>query len=156
MYDMNYDIMVKCMISYIHLESCSTPGTLARQYKMVCSGTSQYVSYSIQGRTRNLKMVHTSTYQLRKFLWQYILVCTGMYSSCLVPAQYKVVQGGTRWYKMVQCGTNNIMEVHGGARPYENCLNRTGWYVLACTDPYDSIWVCCPAAGFAAAILPGR
>jgi hypothetical protein len=29
------------------------------------------------------------------------------------------------------------MEVHGGTRPYENRLNRTGWYVLACTDPYD-------------------
>jgi hypothetical protein len=69
------------------------------------TGTSQYVPYSIQGRTRNLKMVHTSTYQHRKFLWQYILVCTGMY--CLVPAQYKVVPGGTRWYKMVQGGTNN-------------------------------------------------
>ena len=64
------------------LESC-TPGT--RQYKMVCTGTSQYVHnvpYSIQGRTRNLKMVHTSTYQHGQFLWQYILVCTGMY--CLV------------------------------------------------------------------------
>jgi hypothetical protein len=45
-----------------HLESC-TPGTW--QYKMVCTGTSQYVPYSIQGRTRNLKMVHTSTYQHR-------------------------------------------------------------------------------------------
>ncbi len=145
-----------------HLESC-TPGTLARQYKMVCTGTSQYVPYSIHGRTvtRNLKMVLTSTvtYQHRKFQWQYILVCTGMY--CLVPAQYEVVQGGTRWYKMVQGGTNNDIwrsQVHGGTRPYENRLNRTGWYVLACTDPYDSIWVCCPqaAAGFAAAIPPGR
>jgi hypothetical protein len=45
-----------------HLESC-TPGT--RQYKMVCTGTSQYVPYSIQGHTRNIKMVHTSTYQNR-------------------------------------------------------------------------------------------
>jgi hypothetical protein len=45
-----------------HLESF-TPGT--RQYKMVCTGTSQYVPYSIQGRTRNIKMVHTSTYQHR-------------------------------------------------------------------------------------------
>ncbi len=56
---------------------------------MVCTGTSQYVSYSIQGRSRNLKMVHTSTYQHRKFLWQYIpwLVCTGIIMMyCLVPA----------------------------------------------------------------------
>jgi hypothetical protein len=68
---------------------------------------------------------------------------TSMYR--LVPAQYNVVQGGTRWYKQ------QYMVVHGGtlARLYENRLNRTGWYVLAC-------WVCCPAAGFAAAILPGR
>ena len=101
----------------IHLESC-TPGT--RQYMTVCTGTYQYVPYSVHGSTRNLKMVHTSTYQHRKFLWQYILVCTGMY--CLVPAQYKVVQGGTRWYKMVpwQGGTNNgiwrYMEVQGRTR----------------------------------------
>ncbi len=99
-----------------HLESC-TPGHGTRQYKMVCTqaGTSQYVPYSIQGRTRNLKMVHTRTYRHRSFLWQYILVCFGMY--CLVPAQYKVVQGGTRWYKMVQDGTNNgiwrYMKVQG-------------------------------------------
>ncbi len=85
--------------------------------------------------------VHTSTYQ-------YVLPCT-----C-------TVQGGTRRYMVVQEGTwqynERYMEVHGGTRPYKNLLNGTGWYVLACTDPYDSIWVCCPAAGFAAAILPGR
>ncbi len=93
---------------------------------------------------------------------------------CLVPAQYKVVhiEGGT-W---PVGGTGSLAWVHGstvaimmngiwrytddgGTRPYKNSLNGTGWYVLACTDPYDSIWVlvCCPAAGFAAAaILPGR
>jgi hypothetical protein len=86
----------------------------------------------------------------------------------LVPqaAQYNVVQGGTRWpgykYKpemvLVQGGTNNsiiwrYIEVQGHMILR---LNRTGWYVLACTDPYDSNWVCCPAAGFAAAILPCR
>ncbi len=68
---------------FVHLESC-TPGT--RQYKMVCTGTRQYVPYSIQGHTRNLKMVHTSTYQHRQFLWQYILVCTGMHCLVTVPA----------------------------------------------------------------------
>ncbi len=61
-----------------------------------------------------------------------------------------MVQDGTRWYKQ------QYIEVHGGTRLYENRLNRTGWYVLACTDPYNSIWVCCLAAGFVAAILPGR
>ncbi len=89
--------------------------------------------------------VHTGMY------W-YVLSCT-----C-------TVQGGTRWYKVVQDGTTlarwykqQYMEVQGGTRPYENSLNPTGWYIRACTDPYDSIWVCrCPAAGFAAAILPGR
>jgi hypothetical protein len=108
-----------------HLESC-TPGT--RQYKMVCTGTSQYVPYSIQGCTKNLKMVHTSTYQHRKFLWQYILVCTGMY--CLVPAQYKVVQGGTRWYKVVQTtiygGTWRYKAVRESFKSYR--LVRTGMY----------------------------
>ncbi len=94
--------------------------------------------------------VHTGMY------W-YALPCTSE-SGC-------TVQGGTRWYKMVQDSTRWYkqwyMEVHGDTRPYENLLNRTGWYVLACTDPYDSIWVCCPAAGFAqfnfaAAILLSR
>ncbi len=117
----------------MHLESY-TPGT--RQYKMVCTGTSQYVPYSIQGSTRNLKMpvVHTShgTYQHRQFLWQYILVCTGMY--CLVPAQYKVVQGGTRWYKMVQNGTNDGIwrhmdsEIQGSTRIVEIVRAGTGMY----------------------------
>ncbi len=57
---MNYGYDMNLNYDNIHLESC-TPGT--RQYKMVCTGTSQYVPYSIQGRTRNLKMVHISTYQ---------------------------------------------------------------------------------------------
>ncbi len=63
-----------------HLESC-TPGT--RQYKVVCTGTSQYVPYWIQGGTRNLKMVHTSTYQHRKFLCRYIQVHTTTRSKSL-------------------------------------------------------------------------
>ncbi len=98
-----------------HLES-RTSGT--RQYKMVCTCTSQYVPYSIQGSTRNLKMVPTRSYQHRKFICRYIPVHTSMYR--LVPAKYNVVQGGTRWYKMVQGGTNNgiwrYMEVQGRTR----------------------------------------
>jgi hypothetical protein len=88
-------------------------------------------------------------------------VHTGMYLYVL-PCTC-TVQGGTRWYKVVQDGIRwykqRYMEVHGGTRQYENRLNRTGWYVLACTDPYDEstvTWLCCPAAGFAAAILPCR
>jgi hypothetical protein len=138
----------------IHLpvESC-TPGT--RQYKMVCTGTSQYVPYSIQGRTRNLKMVHTSTYQYRKFLcstYWYVLVCTALYLHST--RWYKMVQGGTRWYKVVQTmvygGTWRYKAVRESFISYR--LVRSGMYYG--TDPYDSIWVCCLAAGFTAAILP--
>ncbi len=102
-----------------HLESC-TPGT--RQYMTVCTGMYQYVPYSVHGGTRNLKMVHTSTYQHWKFLWQYILVCTGMY--CLVPAQYKVVQDGTWWYRKVHGSTMN------GTRRYMKVQDGTYWHVL--------------------------
>ncbi len=63
-------------------------------------------------RTWNLKMVLTSMYWHRKFLGQYILVCTCM---CWpVPLWYKVVQGGTRWYMPVTVqGT-----VYGGTWRY--------------------------------------
>jgi hypothetical protein len=92
-----------------------------RPYEKPQNGTYQYVP------TLKIPMaVHTGMY------W-YVLPCT-----C-------TVQGGTRWYKMVQGGTRwykqQYMEVHGGTSPYENRFNRTGWYVLACTDPYCSIWV---------------
>ncbi len=40
------------------------------------------------------------------------------------------VQDGTKRYK------ERYMEVHEGKRQYENRLNCTGWYVLACTDPF--------------------
>ncbi len=66
---------------------------------------------------------------------QYIPVCTSMF--CLVPAQYKVVQGGTRRYKVVQDGIRwykqRYMKVHGGTRPYKNHLivqAGTYWHVL--------------------------
>ena len=45
--------------TYHHLESC-TPG--ARQYKVVRTGTCQYILFWIQGGTRKGKIVHTSTY----------------------------------------------------------------------------------------------
>jgi hypothetical protein len=53
---------------------------------------------------------------------------------CLVPAQYKVAQGGTRWYKMVQDGTNNgiwrYMEVQDRTRIVEIVQAGTYWHVL--------------------------
>ena len=72
--------------------------------------------------------------------YQYVLVCTALYLHST--RWYKMIQDGIRWYKQ------RYMEVLGGTRPYENRLNGTGWYVLACTDPYDSIWVCCPVEIF--------
>ena len=104
-------------IVLVHLESC-TPGTW--QYKVVCTGTSQYVLFWIQGGTRKVKIVtvHTSTdwyvqsctdlsYFYGSTYW-YVLVCTSM---------YKEVQGGTTKYK----------EVHGGSR------NSTRRYKKVCT-----------------------
>jgi hypothetical protein len=56
----------------------------------------------------------------------------GMY--CLVPAQYKVVQGGTRWYKVVQGGTNNgiwrYIKVQGRTRIVKIVQAGTYWHVL--------------------------
>jgi hypothetical protein len=53
---------------------------------------------------------------------------------CLVPAQYKVVQGGTLWYTMVQGGTNNgiwrYMEVQGRTRIVKIVQAGTYWHVL--------------------------
>ncbi len=127
----------------------------------------------VQGSTRRYVLVRASTYLTRYMavretskwyipvrtdieisygsIYWYVLVCTALYLHST--KWYKVVQDGTRWYKVVQT------MVCGGTwryKAYENRLTGTGWYVLACTDPYDSIWVRCPAAGFAAAILPGR
>ena len=65
-----------------------------------------------------VRNAENGTYQYVPFLWQYILVCTGMY--CLVPAQYKVVQDGTWWYRKVHGSTMNgiwrYMEVQGRTR----------------------------------------
>ncbi len=65
-------------------------------------------------------------------IYWYVLVCTGMY--ILVPAQYKMVQGGTRWYKVVQDRTRNgiwwYMEVHGSTRICKIIHIGTYWNVL--------------------------
>ncbi len=75
---------------------------------------------------------------------------------CLVPAQYKVVQDGTRWYKMVQGGTKNgiwrYMEVQGRTRIALIVQAGTYWHVLIFTIQsgyaallLDSLLQFCPA-----------
>ena len=72
---------------------------------------------------------------------QYVLVCTGMYFS---------VRGGTSKYKEVHGGTRN------STRRYETVCTGMYWYVLIQGLRFNPARVCCPAAGFAAVILPGR
>jgi hypothetical protein len=101
-----------------HLESC-TPGT--RQYKVVRTGTYQYILFWIRGGTRNVKIVHTSTYQYVRTYDISMAVHTGMYWYVLYGTRrYKEVQPSTRRYMVVQ-GT-----VQGGTRQY----------VLVCTGMY--------------------
>ena len=105
-------------IHSIHLESC-TPGT--RQYKVVRTGTYQYILFWIRGGTRNVKIVHTSTYQYVQTYDISMAVHTGMYWYVLYGTRrYKEVQPSTRRYMVVQ-GT-----VQGGTRQY----------VLVCTGMY--------------------
>ncbi len=92
-----YQLLVQCTAKCrVHLESC-TPGT--RQYKVVRTGTYQYILFWIQGGTRKGKIVHTSTDESVLFNDMSIPVHTGMYS------MYRKVQGGTRRYNQVQRGT---------------------------------------------------
>ena len=83
------------------LESC-TPGT--RQYKVVRTGTYQYILFWIEGGTRKGKIVHTSTDKSVLIYAISISVHTGMYWYVLYGTRrYKEVQGGTtkykQWYK---------------------------------------------------------
>jgi hypothetical protein len=128
----------------------------------------------VQGSTRWYVLVRASTYLTRykavretskwyipartniensygSTIW-YVLICT-VY--CLVPAQYKV-QSGTRWYKMVQGGTNNgiwrYMEVQGRTRIVQIVQVGTYWHVLILTIQsgyaallLDSLLHFCPA-----------
>ncbi len=70
-------------------------------------------------------------------MYQYIQPCTSLYQHST--RRYKVVQGGTKWYKVEQ---QLCMEVQGGTRRYKNYLwwymidiTGTYWYILGCTDP---------------------
>ena len=108
----------------IHLESC-TPGT--RQYKVVRTGTYQYILFWIHGGTRNVKIVHTSTYLYVRTYDISMAVHTGMYWYVLFGTRrYKEVQPSTRRYMVVQ-GT-----VQGGTRQYVLVL-------LVCTNPGPTV-----------------
>ena len=145
----------------LHLESCTPGQDWAKWYVLVRTSTYQYET--VQGSTRWYVLVHTSTsssgymavremsklyipvhtgtYGHMTFLWQYILVCTGTYCT---------VRGGTSKYKEVHGGTRN------STRRYETVCTGMYWYVLIQGLRFNPARVCCPAAGFAAAILPGR
>ena len=115
-----------------HLESC-TPGT--RQYKVVRTGTYQYILFWIRGGTRNVKIVHTSTYRYVRTHDISMAVHTGMYWYVLYGTRrYKEVQPSTRRYMVVQ-GT-----VQGGTRQY----------VLVCTGMYEYLAYGSNRLGYAA------
>ena len=98
--------------------SC-TPGT--RQYKVVRTGTYQYILFWIRGGTRKGKIVHTSTDESVLTYDISMAVHTGMYWYVLYGTRrYKEVQPSTKRYTVVQ-GT-----VQGGTRQY----------VLVCTGMY--------------------
>jgi hypothetical protein len=84
----------------IHLESC-TPGT--RQYKIVRTGTYQYILFWIRGGTRKGKIVHTSTDVAVLTYDISMAVHTGMYWYVLYnKKRYKEVQPGIKRYTVVQ------------------------------------------------------
>ena len=104
-----------------HLESC-TPGT--RQYKVVRTGTYQYILFWIHGGTRNVKIVHTSTYRYVRTHDISMAVHTGMYWYILYGTRrYEQVQGGTWWYK----------------EQYKEVQDSMYWYVLVCTNPGPTV-----------------
>ena len=133
-------------------------------YKAVQGGTYWYAPVRTYVNTRWYKKSQNCTYQyilVRTNIgyfygstYWYVLVCT---------ARYKEVQGGTSLYKAVHGGTRNgtkrCNSVHSGAlwykERYKAVQDSMYWYVLVYTTSYGSTRLCCPAAGFAAAILPG-
>ena len=107
-----------------------TSGILYPWYKAVQGGTYWYVPVHPLLDTRRYKKRQNCTYQYRRvctdltFLWQYILVCTGMYCT---------VQGGTRRYNQVQRGTQWYKE------QYKEVQDSMYWYVLVCTNPGPTV-----------------
>ncbi len=131
--------IISYMISYIHLESW-IPAIW--RYKAVCSGTSRYVRFWRHGGTSNLKMVCTDMEiprSVRTGMFWYVLSCTVM------------VQGGTRWYKVVHDSTRNgtwrYMEVHSSTRICKTVHSGMYWNILILTVQSGSSWIrCCNAA----------
>ena len=91
-----------------------------RWYVLVHTSTSSSGYEAVREMSKLYIPVHTGTYGHMTFLWQYILVCTGMYFS---------VQGGTRRYNQVQGGTWWYKE------QYKEVQDSMYWYVLVCTNP---------------------
>ena len=105
---------------FSHLESC-TPGT--RQYKLVRTGTCQYILFWIQGGTRKVKTVQTGTYRL------VLTYHTGI-SMTVHTGMYWYILPGTRRYKEIQQSTRRYMVVQGTVQ------GGTRQYVLVCTGMY--------------------
>ena len=146
-----------------HLESC-TPGT--RQYKVVRTGTYQYILFWIRGGTRKGKIVHTSTDVAVLTYDISMAVPTGMYWSVLYnKKRYKEVQAGTKRYTVVQgtvqggtrqyvlvctgmylnvlLGTRRYTKVQGDTcwynEQYKTVCTGMYWYVLVCTGMYSTV-----------------
>jgi len=81
-----------------------------RWYVLVHTSTSSSGYEAVREMSKLYIPVHTGTYGHMTFLWQYILVCTGMYFS---------VRGGTSKYKEVR--------------------DSMYWYVLVCTNPGPTV-----------------
>ena len=115
---------------------------------MVRTGTYQYILFWIRGGTRNVKIVHTSTYQYVRTYDISMAVHTGMYWYVLYGTRrYKEVQPSTRRYMVVQGtvqgGTRRYNQVQGGTwwykEQYKEVQDSMYWYVLVCTNPGPTV-----------------
>ena len=127
-----------------------------RQYKMVCTGTSQYVPYSIKGRTRNLKMVHTSMYkQVRTKSWQdlakleMVKTCLNHVQTCLYlyrnvePVHMMFVPVCNMYIKICNCTYVLVymyMYIHG-TDMYIFQYSTLFWQHPACKLLLDHCWM---------------
>ncbi len=137
-------LLSRCIWNPVHLVQGST-----RWYVLVRASNLTYLTRykAVRETSKWYIPVHTNIDNSYGSTYWYVLVCTALYLHST--RWYKVVQDGTRWYKVVQT------MVYGGTWRYKAVRESFKSYRLACTDLFDSIWVCCPAAGFAAAFPPG-
>jgi len=101
---------------------------------VVRTGTYQYILFWIRGGTRNVKIVHTSTYWYVRTHDMSMAVHTGMYRYVLYGTRrYEQVQGGTWWYE------EQYKEVRDSTRRYETVCTGMYWYVLPGTRRYKQV-----------------